>query len=114
MSALHDLLLRQVVPALGVCTGTFMSFAPFRDVLRASREGHLGELNPTPWVFMLGNACGWVAYAYLVENVYVFLTNAPGFILAIWLNIHGYHTQTRVTGAIVHALVASLSKAIQL
>lgn len=64
-----------------------MSFAPFRAVLHASRRGTLGDLNPTPWVFMLGNCGGWIVYSYLTSNLYVLLPNAPGFLLAIWLNI---------------------------
>ena len=93
MSSFHDIILHQIAPTLGVCTGTFMSFAPFRAVLKASRDGHLGDLNPTPWVFMLGNATGWLAYSFLIQNIYVFLPNAPGFILAIWLNIQAIKLQ---------------------
>ena len=78
---------------MGILTGTFMSFAPFRAVLKASREGTLGDLNATPWVFMLGTCCGWLAYSFLTLNVYVFLTNAPGFILTIWLNIQAIKLQ---------------------
>ena len=89
----QDFILQNVFPAAGILTGTFMSFAPFRAVLKASREGTLGDLNATPWVFMLGNCCGWLAYSFLTLNVYVFLTNAPGFILAIWLNIQAIKLQ---------------------
>ena len=45
----REIILQIVFPTLGVCTGTFMSFAPYRAVLRASRNGTLGDLNPTPW-----------------------------------------------------------------
>lgn len=93
MSSFHDILLQQIVPALGVCFGLFMTFAPYRAVLQASRDGHLGDLNPTPWVFMLGNAVGWLAYSFMIENIYVFLPNAPGLILAIWLNIQAIKLQ---------------------
>ena len=84
----HDVVLQHVFPLLGVVTGTFMSFAPYRAVLHATRsDGNLGDINPTPWIFMLGNCCGWLTYSFITLNVYVFVTNAPGFILSIWLNI---------------------------
>lgn len=71
MASIHDIVFQQVFPALGVFTGTFMSFAPFRAVLKASRDGSLGDLNATPFVFMLGNCCGWLAYSFLIQNLYV-------------------------------------------
>lgn len=92
-SATQDFILQQVVPMAGLVTGTFMTFAPYRAVLKASRDGNLGDLNPTPWVFMLGNCCGWLAYSYLLQNPYIFWGNAPGFILAIWLNIQAIKLQ---------------------
>lgn len=90
---LTEFILQTVVPLLGLVTGTFMTFAPYRAVLKASRDGTLGDLNATPWIFMLGNCCGWLAYSFLLQNVYVFLGNAPGFILAIWLNIQAIKLQ---------------------
>lgn len=87
MMTAGEIILQIVFPTLGIFTGTFMSFAPYRAVLKASRTGHLGDLNPTPWVFMLGNCCGWITYSFLIHNWFIFLTNASGFILAIWLNI---------------------------
>ena len=87
-----------------------MSFAPFRAVLKASREGALGDLNPTPWVFMLGNCVGWLAYSFMTLNVYVFLPNVSGFILAIWLNIQAIklqyenHRSEELQTAIINAL----------
>jgi len=90
---MQDFILQQVVPTVGLITGTFMTFAPYRAVLKASRDGTLGDLNATPFVFMLGNCCGWLAYSFLLKNVFVFLGNAPGFILAIWLNIQAIKLQ---------------------
>jgi solute carrier family 50 protein (sugar transporter) len=88
-----DFVLQVVFPTVGVFTGCFMNFAPFRSVLKATRDGNLGGLNATPWVFMLGNCAGWLAYSYLLENMYVFIPNAVGFILSIWLNIQAIKIQ---------------------
>ena len=106
----QEFILQTVFPSVGVLTGTFMSFAPFRAVLKASRDGNLGDINPTPWVFMLGNCVGWLAYSFLLKNVYVFLPNASGVILAIWLNIQAIklqyenHRSVEMQNAIIDAL----------
>lgn len=41
--------------------------APIRAVKEAIDRGYLGDLNPTPWAFMLGNCTGWVAYSFLIN-----------------------------------------------
>jgi solute carrier family 50 (sugar transporter) len=105
-----DFILQVIFPTVGVLTGTFMNFAPFRAVLQAARKGNLEDLNPTPWCLMLGNCCGWLAYAFLLQNVFVFLPNASGFLLAIWLNIQAIkiqyenHRSAELQTAIINAL----------
>jgi len=59
---------------------------------------------------MLGNCCGWLAYSFLIQNFYVFVPNALGFVLAIWLNIqaiklqyenhHSVDMQNKIIGAL--------------
>ena len=95
MSSYHDILLQHVIPGLGVITGTFLSFAPYRAVLHASREGHLGHLNPTPWAVMMGKCLGWLCYAIMLGNMYVFMPNASGCVLSIWLNVQAIKLITR-------------------
>ena len=80
-------ILEWVCPAAGMVLGNIMFFAPFRDVRRATRNGQLGDLNPTPWAFMLGNCCGWVSYSFLLDNLFLYFGNMPGLILSVWLNI---------------------------
>lgn len=75
------------VPGLGVVSATFMFAAPLLDVLQANQRGRLGDLNPTPWAFMLGNCCGWVFYSFVIQNLFVFFANGPGFLLAAWFNL---------------------------
>lgn len=64
-----------------------MFTAPFRAILKASRKGSLGNLNPTPWAFTLGNCCGWMIYSFITYNLWLFFGNAPGFCLSIWFNM---------------------------
>ena len=87
MPSAADVILKYVFPALGVITGNVMFSAPFRAVQSANRNGTLGSLNPTPWAMMTGNCLGWVAYSYIIRNFFVFLGNAPGFLLSVWLNL---------------------------
>lgn len=47
----------------------------------------MGDLNPLPWVFMMGNCYGWVFYSFLIGNYYVFFANAPGLVVSVWLNL---------------------------
>ena len=64
-----------------------MFSAPYKDLRAAVNRGFLGDLNPTPWAFMLGNCCGWVTYSILVDNLWILFGNAPGLLLSIWLNM---------------------------
>lgn len=61
--------------------------APYRSVQEAVARGYLGELNPTPWVFMTGNTIGWIVYSFLRHNLFLFFANAPGFLLSVWFNL---------------------------
>lgn len=79
--------LEYVCPALGTLFANLMFFAPYKDLQSAIRQGQLGDLNPTPWAFMLGNCFGWVLYGMLLQNLWIFFANAPGFILSVWLNL---------------------------
>lgn len=67
--------------------------APVRAVRRANREGRLGDLNPTPWAFMAGNCVGWIAYSFLIDNLFVFFANVFGFLLSVWLNLQAIKLQ---------------------
>eukprot|EP00980_Cylindrotheca_fusiformis_P017531 scaffold5498_cov86-Cylindrotheca_fusiformis.AAC.5 len=81
-----EILLEVVCPALGVVIANCMLFAPYGDLKKAIQKGQLGDLNPTPWAFMLGNCFGWIFYALLKGNLWVLASNGPGFIFSIWLN----------------------------
>jgi len=48
---------------------------------------------PSPWAFMLGNTYGWIFYSILVQDLFVFFGNAPGFLMAFWLNLQAAKMQ---------------------
>lgn len=82
------IVLEYVCPSLGLVMANLMWLAPFRDLQDAVAKGEgLGDLNPTPWAFMLGNCLGWSSYGVLISNWFVFWANYPGFLLSCWLNL---------------------------
>jgi solute carrier family 50 (sugar transporter) len=82
------ILLEYVCPAMGTILANLMFSAPYKDIqIAIQQRGQLGDLNPTPWAFMLGNCCGWVTYSFLQRNYWIFFANAPGFILSVYLNM---------------------------
>mmetsp|Transcript_1937 Transcript_1937/g.2357 ORF Transcript_1937/g.2357 Transcript_1937/m.2357 type:complete len:361 (+) Transcript_1937:247-1329(+) len=87
MSSAKVIILEYICPGLGALMANIMFFSPVQDLRKAIQSGDLGVLNPTPWVFMLGNCFGWVAYSILLQNLWIFFANCPGFLLSIWLNL---------------------------
>jgi solute carrier family 50 protein (sugar transporter) len=81
------IILEYVFPGLGLLLSNWMFFTPYLDVKKAVQKGSLGNLNPTPWAFMLGNCLGWCTYAILTDNLWIFFGNVPGLVLSIWLNM---------------------------
>ena len=86
-SGASKIILEYVCPTLGVFVGNYMFYAPYQDVQKAVARGSLGDLNPLPWAFMLGNCAAWVLYSILIRNFFVFAGNLPGFFLAVWFNL---------------------------
>ena len=87
MLSIHTIILEYVCPAMGIIIAQYMFSAPYADVQKAVQRGYLGDLNPLPWIFMLGNCCGWVTYSIIKQNLWIFFGNCPGFILSIYLNL---------------------------
>jgi len=42
---------------------------------------------------MLGNTAGWITYSILIQDLFVFFGNAPGFLMAFWLNLQAAKMQ---------------------
>ena len=82
-----EIILEYACPLIGTFIALFMFMAPVSDVRTAVANGTLGALNPTPWAVMTGNCIGWVAYSYLINSLWVFVPNAVGFMISIWLNM---------------------------
>lgn len=87
MASAKVIILEYVCPAMGTIFANMMFYAPYGDLQRAIARTDLGDLNPTPWAFMLGNCFGWVLYGILMQNLWIFFANVFGFILSVWLNM---------------------------
>mmetsp|Transcript_6779 Transcript_6779/g.8451 ORF Transcript_6779/g.8451 Transcript_6779/m.8451 type:complete len:336 (+) Transcript_6779:587-1594(+) len=81
------IILQYICPGLGACLSNLMCLSPVRDVYRARKKGELGDINPTPWVFMFGQSLGWVAYGIVHNNLWLFSSDCLGLIVGIWLNL---------------------------
>mmetsp|Transcript_1422 Transcript_1422/g.3330 ORF Transcript_1422/g.3330 Transcript_1422/m.3330 type:complete len:292 (-) Transcript_1422:170-1045(-) len=76
-----------VCPTIGAILSTLTFAAPIKALRSSIKNGSLGDLNPTPWIFMLGNTIGWLAYSFVTDNLFVFFANAPGLLISIFLNV---------------------------
>lgn len=83
-----EIILKYVCPGVGAIICQLMWTAPLKSIRNARRKGTLGDLNPMPWAVMTGNCIGWVAYSFLIKNLFVFFGNATGFIISLWLNMN--------------------------
>jgi solute carrier family 50 (sugar transporter) len=92
--SVSEIVLEYACPALGVVCANIMFAAPLRDCYNAVNAGQgLQALNPLPWAFMLGNTFGWITYGIVINNLFVFFGNAPGFLFAVWLNLNAVKLQ---------------------
>ena len=118
MATASQIVLEYVCPSLGLLMANLMFLAPLKDLQAAVTKGAgLGDLNPTPWAFMLGNCLGWTSYGVLINNWFVFWANYPGFLIACWLNLgavkllYSHHHQAEARRSLVDFLSSSAAVA---
>jgi solute carrier family 50 protein (sugar transporter) len=76
-----------LAPIIGDVVGTCMWLSTWPAVARAKEAGSLGVVNPLPFVAMVLNCTGWVAYAYVnggAAGHLIFVGNAPGVLLGTY------------------------------
>lgn len=105
----------QVCPTIGAILSNLAFSAPIKSLRSAVKVGNLGDLNPTPWAFMLGNTFGWLAYAFITSDLYVFFANVFGLLFSIYLNIGAmklqYYDEVRKSAPSIQLAVANSSEA---
>jgi hypothetical protein len=111
MSSFALVMETQVCPTIGAILSNLAFSAPIKSLRSAVNEGNLGDLNPTPWAFMLGNTVGWLAYAFITSDLYVFFANVFGLLFSIYLNIGAmklqYYDEVRKSAPSIQLAVAN-------
>lgn len=111
MRSVSEIVLEIICPTAGCILANVMFAAPVRDAHQAWQKGYLGDLNPLPWVFMMGNCYGWVFYSFLIRNYYLFFADAPGLVISVWLNLQAVklrylaHHETLLQQSLDHSLL---------
>ncbi|KNE55602.1 hypothetical protein AMAG_01492 [Allomyces macrogynus ATCC 38327] len=82
--------LNTVIPLLGVLTAIFVTVAPVKEVLRFRKRQALGNLNPTPYAFIFGNALIWIGYGQFVKDPFVVTPNLLGCVCGAWYTHSAY------------------------
>jgi hypothetical protein len=77
------------IPMNEVPTPLSSKFGPTMDEPSVD-ENILGPVNPLPYPLMLGNAIGWISYAFVQSDYFVFWANAPGMMLCIFYVVVAY------------------------
>lgn len=76
-----------ICPAAGViiCLGMFGSSA--RTVIEARASRNLGNINPTPFAAIFVNCVGWITYAVMKKDYYIFWSNLPGLCFGLFFSL---------------------------
>ena len=74
-----SLLEQHVVPAIGCVTCAFLLLSPMKAILKARRQGTLGDLNPFPWMFMGMNGFAYLVYALMMSPADWYLVGSSAF-----------------------------------
>ena len=72
-------------PIAGIFITNIMWLSPLGTILKSrSQTAPFVKVNPTPFSFMIVNCLGWVIYALMINNLYVFLANVSGVVLGVY------------------------------
>eukprot|EP01032_Pedospumella_encystans_P033153 gene33153-37458_t len=106
-----------VFPIIGCITTISMFAVPLPSVRFAELKKSLGELNPLPWVAAFCNCLGYTAYGVILPNIFVFVANIIGLLLALYYSLsavsilsridseENYHKAVLVKGGIMFGLI---------
>ena len=90
MSTVGEVFMTVVAPVVGMTLANVMFFSGVPAMLRCKRDGALGDMNPAPFPMVLANCVGWMGYAILAQDFFVFFGAAPGSIIGLFFTIVGY------------------------
>ena len=90
ISEVGEAFMTVVAPVIGLTLANVMFFSGVPAMLRCKREGSLGDMNPGPFPVVLANCVGWMGYAILARDCFVFFGAAPGSIIGLFFTVVGY------------------------
>jgi hypothetical protein len=77
-----DLAMKHGIPSLAVFLSLLISIAPLPSVMRMNRPGGPLVGNPLPFPSLHNLALSWCLYAFLIKDVYLFLSNVLGLVIS--------------------------------
>jgi solute carrier family 50 protein (sugar transporter) len=82
--------MKLVAPILGFLIANAMFFSGVPGMLRCKRDGSLGDMNPLPFPVVLANCVSWIIYSILIEDYFLFFSNAPGTMVGLYFTLVAY------------------------
>lgn len=96
-----------VAPLIADILAMIRFISPLREVLVVRKEKRIGELNAFPFAAAILNTIGWVVYACLKPNFYIFAGDAPGLICSLWMLLSLYPHTTEKMQNVLNTFVTS-------
>ena len=84
------ILMKLVAPIMGFILANVMFFSGVPGMLRCKRLGSLGDMNPLPFPVVLANCISWIIYSILIEDYFLFFSNAPGAMVGMYFTLVAY------------------------
>ena len=82
-------------PLLGMILCNATAIAPYKAVIDARKKKDLGDLNPFPFALIVNSQLGWILYAVLTRDYFIFLSSCFPFILGVILCMTAIHILER-------------------
>ncbi len=79
-----DILINIVCPTAGVFISNMMFLSPWKLVMTARKNRHLGNVNPIPFAIMFITNLGYVIYGAMLSNYYLFFSSVFGVLLSLF------------------------------
>jgi solute carrier family 50 protein (sugar transporter) len=79
-----DILVNTVCPAAGVVISNLMFLSPWKLVMTARKNRHLGNVNPIPFALMFITNLGYCVYGSMLSNYYIFFSAVFGVLLSLF------------------------------
>mmetsp|Transcript_32710 Transcript_32710/g.80597 ORF Transcript_32710/g.80597 Transcript_32710/m.80597 type:complete len:269 (+) Transcript_32710:151-957(+) len=85
-----EIVMKIVAPSLGFVLANVMFFSGVPAMLRCKRAGGLGDMNPMPFPVVMANCLAWIAYSLIIEDYFLFFSNAPGCMVGVYFTLVAY------------------------